>query len=1235
MKKCYFLILLMALICFVLPASGEEAEYSFDVADEITVGLGETIIIPYERPMVDLTSFRMVCSDEEAMNFSKDTERGQNGYLTGCYKPYFEKKGTFTLSFQLVDDQTEEARTIHTVRVTVDDLATKASVSQERFILRAGETVNTGLTLENGAMYNLPTFTKDAYYDSFVQISENGLTLKGLSKGHMMVHVINPLKQELCQFEVVVVEESENVELSCPQEYAVVGKNLTLSAKSNGEEAFPLVTITEGSECVQWDGDSRVWSFYPSAPGWVTFTAYGTDGSTSSVRIRVLSGENDIVYDIPKTTLAAGESLEVSVLFPSDAWCTITMNRPAEQGLEGTVALVNEHRLTAVTAGTCNLVINSVGVSKVVPITVTDSPQALTVIRPNPYMDMESSFQLSVQDKLGNQYPAQYSASGYVSVDENGLLTPKEFAGNATVQVELENGAGYSFEMWTKRFPKELTCTAEEIVLPLNDQLQGLNSNGTIGNIIYDELGAVSSNDLVVCSDDPSIVETELEGNRLYPRRVGNTTLTVWSKYCDLSVRVPVRITEPMDLLYVDGRDSYADLQMVEGTTVSLPTVTDYYGNQVRVTWKIQSSTKLHDRPNVNAFSLVNNGTKIKCLEDGYNSLSATVVATSQKGATLTLYVRAYLPYEMFELSPKESQITTGSWEQIHVNGKKDNNDSAPRTMGKDDFTYTLTGDTDCVSIEPYMPHYCILYGLKPGTVTLTVKLRNGVTHSSVIQVVLPDVCQNGHDPVWKTEEENTVLSKGTEALRCSRCNADLGERRETPATGVISFAEQNFYLQPGQEIDLMTQLDGNRHYSFTWESSDPSVARVVGDKLTVYDFGETTITAYAYDCNPGTCYVHVIDPNADMIAYGDWLNLHWTLDKEGLLTISGTGAMDDFELHNDRAAWHLYSSQIKRVVIEAGVTSIGANAFEFCGKFTEISIPDTVTVIGNYAMNACSSLTEIHVPASVTAIGEGAFMDNWYLEAIHVDADNPVYRSISGVLFSKDQRLLIQYPSANPRTVYEIPAGVEVIGERAFHHSSNLTEITISSGVTKIGRDAFTACENLASVTIPEGVTEIGSSAFAICQNLTSAAIPEGVSTLEMSLFDGCWKLASVSIPASVTKIGKYAFSLCYGLKDVYYHGTEDDWAGIEVEYGNDDLLKANLHCAPDLVPQLILPASLTTIESEAFQGLPEGIVVFIPNAVTSIAEDAFDTGMVIVTPSGSFAAQWGREHGFEVHEQ
>ena len=927
MKKCYFLILLMALICFVLPASGEAAEYSFDVADEITVGLGETIIIPYERPMVDLTSFRMVCSDEEAMNFSKDTERGQNGRLTGCYKPYFEKKGTFTLSFQLVDDQTEEARTIHTVRVTVDDLATKASVSQERFVLRAGETANTGLTLENGAMYNLPTFTKDAYYDSFVQISEDGLTLKGISKGHMMVHVINPLKQELCQFEVVVVEESENVELSCPQEYAVVGKNVTLSAKSNGEEAFPLVTITEGSDCVQWDGDSRAWSFYPSAPGWVTFTAYGTDGSTSSVRIRVLSGSDDMVYHIPKTTLAAGESMEVSILFPSDAWITMEIAEPAEQGLKGTVALLDGNRVTGVTAGVSNLVLHGVGMSKVIPITVTDSPRALTVIRPKPYMDVESSFQLSVQDKLGNVYPATFSQDGQnFTIGENGLITPNR-AASGTLRATLENGAQFSFEVRAARFPKELTCTVEELSIALNDQYQGLNSNDSAWYVIYDDLGAVNSSDLVVCSDDPSIITTELNGSRLHPQSVGRTTLTVWSRFCDVSVRVPIQVTEPMaDILYVDGRD-YASIMVPEGQTVDLPVVRDYYGNPVSVTWTMKSCAPL-PFSSVKAFRLTNRNTKIQCLT-GIDSIvtTATLVATAANGATLTCHVTGYKRYEQWKMNSDEVTVTTGYGTYVSGSGVSKYEESRDERILPSDATYTLTGDTDSVEVKAQHPNSYYVTGVKPGTVTLTVTLYNGFSASTVIRVTLPDCCKDGHDPVWKTEKENNELFGGTEALRCSRCNAYLGETRETPATGVITFGQEEFYLTVGEETEMLTQVNGNRHYSFVWESSDPSVATVSADRLTALEPGVVTITATAYDCKasviavsgneeplevfntvmsdcaPAMCRVHVVPKGA-----GNIFRL-----PASLTTIESEAFLD---------------SGASRIVVPAGVTSIGENAF-------------------------------------------------------------------------------------------------------------------------------------------------------------------------------------------------------------------------------------------------------------------------------------------------------------------
>ena len=99
--------------------------------------------------------------------------------------------------------------------------------------------------------------------------------------------------------------------------------------------------------------------------------------------------------------------------------------------------------------------------------------------------------------------------------------------------------------------------------------------------------------------------------------------------------------------------------------------------------------------------------------------------------------------------------------------------------------------------------------------------------------------------------------------------------------------------------------------------------------------------------------------------------NLTWTLDNEGTLTISGTGAMTDYYYD---APWHSSSENIKSVVIEDSVTSIGYSAFYGCSNLTSITIPDSLTSIGEWAFGCCSSLTSITIPDSVTSIGERAF---------------------------------------------------------------------------------------------------------------------------------------------------------------------------------------------------------------------------------------------------------------------
>ena len=107
--------------------------------------------------------------------------------------------------------------------------------------------------------------------------------------------------------------------------------------------------------------------------------------------------------------------------------------------------------------------------------------------------------------------------------------------------------------------------------------------------------------------------------------------------------------------------------------------------------------------------------------------------------------------------------------------------------------------------------------------------------------------------------------------------------------------------------------------------------------------------------------------------AEGDGSNLTWTLDSEGLLTIGGTGAMKDYsDVYYNCAPWKY--REIKKVVIDNGVTSIGSYAFYDCDYLASVIIPNSVTCIGNGTFYDCTSLASVTIPNSVTSIGDDAF---------------------------------------------------------------------------------------------------------------------------------------------------------------------------------------------------------------------------------------------------------------------
>jgi hypothetical protein len=222
-------------------------------------------------------------------------------------------------------------------------------------------------------------------------------------------------------------------------------------------------------------------------------------------------------------------------------------------------------------------------------------------------------------------------------------------------------------------------------------------------------------------------------------------------------------------------------------------------------------------------------------------------------------------------------------------------------------------------------------------------------------------------------------------------------------------------------------------------------------------------------------------------------------------------------------------------------------------GPGSVVTIPSAtnglpVTGIGDFAFTFYA-VTSVAIPNSVTNIGAYAFYDCTSLEAITVDAHNPDYSSLNGLLFNKGQTALVLYPVGAGNASYTIPNSVSDIGANAFYGCSGLTNVIIPNTVINIEANAFDLCSGLTSITIPNSVTSLGDYAFDECTSLASAAIGSGVTSIGYSAFFGT-SLTIVAIPANVMSIGDYAFGYCRSLTNVTIPAGVGSIGGYAFEY-------------------------------------------------------------------------------------
>ena len=233
-----------------------------------------------------------------------------------------------------------------------------------------------------------------------------------------------------------------------------------------------------------------------------------------------------------------------------------------------------------------------------------------------------------------------------------------------------------------------------------------------------------------------------------------------------------------------------------------------------------------------------------------------------------------------------------------------------------------------------------------------------------------------------------------------------------------------------------------------------------------------------------------------------------------GTLTVSGSGAMDDYDVFGDtEIPWDAQKGSIKGIIVESGVTHIGANAFSWCSNLASLTLRGSVT-IGYDAFYKCVNLTTLTLGDGLTTItsdiNENSGLDNI--------------------------------------TTVNLPSTLKSIGENAFKDFGSLTTINLHEGLKTIGNSAFYGCESLDNVTIPSSVTTIGDEAFQGCKSLSSLHMLEGdLNTIGQDAFLNCSALTSVTIPSSVTSIGSDAFYGCISVTHVYCRPNAADltWEG------------------------------------------------------------------------------------------
>lgn len=379
---------------------------------------------------------------------------------------------------------------------------------------------------------------------------------------------------------------------------------------------------------------------------------------------------------------------------------------------------------------------------------------------------------------------------------------------------------------------------------------------------------------------------------------------------------------------------------------------------------------------------------------------------------------------------------------------------------------------------------------------------------------------------------------------------------------------------------------------------------------------------------------------------------MHWSINADHVLTISGTGEMPNYT-SSAQAPWYSYRSQIESIIVGDGITALGDYAFYYCSTATSVSLPTSLNALGKACFLRCSELKIINIPEGVAAIPDSCFYECSSLESI--DLPDSV-RTFGDYAFSNSSQL----------KSITIPEGVTRLSYRLFSDCNSLKSIVLPSTLKQLGyhnsyalpycitdihfngtlnqwlnisfsaRETFYTplpCylyingEKLTNLTIPDGNTNIPEYSFEYI-NLNSVTIPNSVTSIGNNAFYGS-SVTTVRMADSVTNIGRQAFADCSNLKKVYYVGNSSKWSSIAWNSGNDSLIDAKRQFVASFDD--IRTVSLGSVEHGTLTLSDDNCIPGDEITVTAKADPGYRLKTILVNGQAIFGNSFVAEEGVD----